>query len=44
MSFHSDDWKALWDKIVAQVQAHPLPFALIAILIVGILVGRCSAA
>jgi hypothetical protein len=43
VSFHREQYAELFSKISAYVQAHPLPFILVAILAAGIVLGRCSA-
>lgn len=43
MSFHREDWKALGDKVVAHVQANPLPYMIVAVFIFGLILGRVSA-
>ncbi len=40
---HAADWAALGSKVVAHVQAHPLPYILLVILFAGIVLGRYSA-
>ncbi len=43
MSWHKEQYVEAWGKVVAHVQAHPLPYLLVAILVAGIFLGRCSA-